>query len=171
MLQASALQKSSPQTTYTRGKRIWTFRTVWAQSVMSAWATPPCARLWAQSAATTTGITHAVLARPASSCDRGEKRLFFFEFPYEHRCFAKTGSGHVSGKLPKETAVLSRYGTPLMISEGHHGAVIQAKVGGNITGYGQWPLFDGYYPVTPYSTYPTLSVQGKEEMLVNAVSS
>jgi hypothetical protein len=58
-----------------------------------------------------------------------------------------------------------------MISEGHHGAVIQAKVGGNITGYGQWPLFDGYYPVTPYSTYPTLSVQGKEEMLVNAVSS
>jgi len=36
------------------------------------------------------------------------------------------------------------YGMPLMISEGHHGAVIKAKVGGNITGYGQWPLFAGF---------------------------
>ena len=46
-----------------------------------------------------------------------------------------------------------RYGTPLFISEGHHGAAIQAKVGGNITGYAEWPLFDGYAAITPYSSY------------------
>ena len=45
------------------------------------------------------------------------------------------------------------HGIPLMVTEGHQNGQVQAYVAGNITGYGQWPLFDGYYPVTPYSSY------------------
>ena len=45
-----------------------------------------------------------------------------------------------------------RYGVPLMVTEGHQNGQIQSYVAANVTGYGQWPLANCYYPVTPYSS-------------------